>query len=166
MLRKTGVPDNEDILKVTPSLERLSKGPVAVIECFQRIPCNPCYTKCPSGAIAKMEDINEIPMIDYEKCNGCGICAMACPGLAIFIVDCSYPGDKAVVKVPYEFLPLPREGVTVIALNREGQVVGDARIIKVVGSKNSNKTSLVWLEVNKDMAMEVRNFRMEGAYAR
>lgn len=166
MLRKTGVPTLEDIKSITPPMERLNRGPVAVIECFQEIPCNPCYTKCPRGAIKEMADINERPQIDYEICNGCGICAIACPGLAIFIVDYDYSENKSLIKLPYEFLPIPVEGQLVKALNREGSPVGDAKVIRVQTGKNQNKTALIWLEVDRKFAMEVRNFRMEGAYAR
>ncbi len=165
MLGKTGVPTMEDVKGITPPEDRLNRGPVAVIECFQKIPCNPCYTKCISGAIGKMEDINELPLIDYEKCNGCGVCAVACPGLAIFIVDYNYSENKSLVKLPYEFIPIPVEGQIVKALNREGSVVGEARVVRVQNSKSGNKTALIWLEVDRDMAMEVRNFRMEGVYA-
>lgn len=166
MLRRTGIPTFDDIMSITPPLERLNSGPVAVIECFQRIPCNPCYTKCPRGAIGEMADINEIPQINYDKCNGCGICAIACPGLAIFIVDYNYSEDKALVKLPYEFLPIPKEGQLVKALNREGATIGEGRVLKIQTGKNQSKTSLIWLEVDRDLVMEVRNFRMEEAYAK
>lgn len=166
MLRKTGIPTIDDIKSITPPIERLNRGPVAVIECFQEIPCNPCYTKCPRGAIREMVDINERPQIDYEICNGCGICAIACPGLAIFIIDYNYSDNKSLIKIPYEFLPIPSEGLIVKALNREGNIVGEAKVIRVQNGKNQNKTSLIWLEVDKSLAMEIRNFRMEGAYAK
>lgn len=166
MLRKTGIPTIDDIKSITPPAKRLCRGPVAVVECFQEIPCNPCYTKCPRGAIKEMADINERPQMDYENCNGCGICAIACPGLAIFIVDYNYSENKSLIKIPYEFLPFPKEGQVVKALNREGNTVGEAKVIRVQNGKNQNKTSLIWLEVDKSLAMEVRNFRMEDAYAR
>lgn len=31
------------------------KGGLVVIECPQRIPCNPCATSCPSGAVKPFE---------------------------------------------------------------------------------------------------------------
>jgi Fe-S-cluster-containing hydrogenase component 2 len=166
MLKKTGVPTLDDIKSITPPMERLNRGPVAVIECFQEIPCNPCYTKCPRGAIREMVDINERPQIDYEICNGCGICAIACPGLAIFIIDYDYSENKSLIKLPYEFLPIPVEGQLVKALNREGNPIGDAKVVRVQTGKNQNKTALIWLQVDKELAMDVRNFRMEGAYAK
>ena len=40
-----------------------------------------CYTMfCPEGAIA-MD--NNLPVIDYEKCTGCGTCAGVCPAKCI-----------------------------------------------------------------------------------
>lgn len=161
MLKSTGVPTSQDIKEVTPSPERLNKGPVAIIECFQEIPCNPCSTHCLRGAIADMTNITEKPKIDYDKCNGCGICSVACPGLAIFIVDMNYSADKALVKIPYEFIPLPEENEMVDALNREGNVIDKACVVKVQKFKNNEKTPLLWLAVNKENAMEVRNIRKE-----
>mgnify|MGYP000787989459 CR=1 FL=1 len=54
------------------------KGGYAVIECPKRIPCTPCYTSCPTGAVLPFEDINDVPRIDYAKCTGCGICRNIC----------------------------------------------------------------------------------------
>jgi len=66
MLEKTGLPTPKDLAKVSPSKERLSRGPVAIIECFQRIPCDPCYAACKRGAIKEFKDINDLPEIDFE----------------------------------------------------------------------------------------------------
>lgn len=159
MLIKTGVPDIEDIMEITPPKRRREKGPVAVIECFQRIPCNPCYTACRFGAIKEFEDINDRPKIDYDKCTGCGLCLTVCPGLAIFIVDESYSEKEALVKIPYEFLPLPEEGSFVIGLNREGKPVCRAQVKKV--QKMKNKTNIVTLVVPKEHSMDVRSFSMK-----
>lgn len=162
MLSKTGVPSVEDLAKVTPSAERLACGPVAVIECFQQIPCNPCSTSCPRGAISSFSDINDLPEIDHDRCNGCAICVANCPGLAIFVVDESYGADTAVVKIPYEFLPVPEVGQSVTAMDREGRAVGQAKVVRVQNSKQQDRTLVVWLEVPRELAMSVRHFRMEG----
>lgn len=161
MLNKTGVPTAEDIAGVAPSPERLQKGPVAVIECFQNIPCNPCYTSCKRGAIKELTDINDRPVLDFDKCNGCGTCISNCPGLAITVVDTSRPGDTATVRLPYEFLPLPEEGSWVTALNREGREVCAAKVVKVINSKVMDRTPTVTLEVPKEYAMSVRFFKMK-----
>ena len=66
---------------------RYAKGPVAVIECVQEIPCNPCEGACKFNAITIGEPITNLPKINETNCTGCGVCVAQCPGLAIFIVD-------------------------------------------------------------------------------
>ena len=46
----------ERVLKLLPSEERRKKGPYAIFECFQQIPCNPCYTACRFGAVKELTD--------------------------------------------------------------------------------------------------------------
>lgn len=50
-----------------PSEERFEEGPVAVIECLQEIPCNPCETACKAGAIEVGEPITKIPVLHVER---------------------------------------------------------------------------------------------------
>ncbi|MGC8976667.1 MAG: 4Fe-4S binding protein, partial [Candidatus Ratteibacteria bacterium] len=45
------------------------------------IACGRCEKVCPTGAI-KME--NNLPIIDYEKCDNCGKCVEECPRKIIF----------------------------------------------------------------------------------
>jgi len=160
MIEKTGVPTQEDLKRRFPSKSRLARGPVAIMECFQRIPCNPCYTACRRGAIQEFKDINNLPKIDFEKCNGCGLCISRCPGLAIFIVDETYSEKEALIKLPFEFLPLPEKGEEVDALNREGEVVGKAKVIKVQNGKYEDRTPVLFILVSKELSMEVRNIRL------
>ena len=148
-----GVLELEDLN--LPSEERLKKGPTAIIECIENIPCNPCVDACPFNAIS-MEKITDIPEIDYEKCIGCGTCIPACPGLAIFVVDISR--EKAVITIPYEFLPIPEIGDKVKALDRKGEIVSEAKVIRV--KKNENKTNTVTIEVKKELGMIVRNIKV------
>ncbi|MFZ7103164.1 MAG: 4Fe-4S binding protein [Peptococcaceae bacterium] len=162
MLSKTGIPTTADISKITPPEERLAQGPVAVIECFQEIPCNPCWEACPNGAVQEMSDMNKVPQIDYTKCNGCGICATRCPGLAIFIVDASFSPAESVVRLPYEFYPLPEADELVTGVNRAGEEVGKFRVLRVQQGSKQNKTALIWLVVPRELCMEVRNIRYKG----
>lgn len=162
LLAKTGVPAASDLAKVIPSEERLKKGAVAIIECFQSIPCNPCQFACPRGAIKEFADINDIPKIDFDLCDGCGTCISKCPGLAIFVVDATYGAEEALVKIPYEFLPLPAKGDRVAGLNREGKEVCEAEVVRVQSAKGLDKTPIIWLSVPKDYMMEVRHIRLKG----
>ena len=161
MLSKSGVPGKKQITEVLPSKERLAAGPVVVVECFQEIPCDPCYTSCKQGCFQPFEDINDLPRMDFEKCNGCGICIGACPGLAIFIVDESYSEDQALLSIPWEFLPVPGEGETVEGLNREGKMVGPVRVKKVRPSAKKSTTQVLTLEVPKELVHEVRSIKVK-----
>lgn len=140
-----------------PSKVRLERGAVAVIECAQEIPCNPCEEVCPNGAIRVNEPITNLPELIEEKCTGCGLCIPACPGLAIFVVDMTYSDREATVQLPYEFLPLPTKGERVKALDREGKVVCSARVVKVLNPERFDRTAVVTIALPKDQAMNVRS---------
>lgn len=141
-----------------PSKERLKKGPVAVVECNQEIPCNPCQAACPRQAI-RVDGLTGVPVLDEDKCNGCGTCIAPCPGLAIFVVDITYSEDKALVMMPYEFLPYPEVGETVDALDRSGHRICEGTVEKVRISKKNDRTAAVSLSVPKKHGMEVRAIR-------
>lgn len=158
MLEKTGVATVKDLEGVIPNKQRLSKGPVAVIECFQKIPCDPCAAACPFGAIKPFDDINDLPEIDFDKCTGCAVCVSACPGLAIFVIDESYSSDKALVKLPYEMIPIPKKGDEVDGLDRSGNIRCSCIVEKVI--KTKNKTNIVSVIVPKSLSMEIRNIRV------
>lgn len=162
MLKYTGVPSKEELAKIYPSEERLAQGPVAIIECFQEIPCNPCATACKRGAILPFVDINHLPTTNDELCNGCALCVANCPGLAIVILDMTYSDTEALIKLPYEFLPLPQEGDIVPAVNRAGEVVGKGKVEKVLKPKSFDRTAVISLVVDKALAHEVRTIRVEG----
>ncbi|HWQ29500.1 MAG TPA: (2Fe-2S)-binding protein [Negativicutes bacterium] len=165
MLEITGIATPENIAEVTPSAERRAKGPVAVIECFQRIPCNPCQTACKRGAIKEFEDINDRPNIDHDRCNGCAMCVSSCPGLSIFIVDETFSEKEALVKLPYEFLPLPEEGSYVTGTDREGKPVCRAKVHKVQNTKAQDRTPIISLIVPKELSMVVRCLSIEDYYS-
>ncbi len=154
-----GLPTAAELEKVIPSAEILARGPVVIVECFQDIPCDPCAAGCPSGAILPFQDINDQPEVDYSKCTGCGLCIASCPGLAIFVVDMNYSSAEALIKIPYEMLPLPEKGQIVSGLDRSGQKRADVKVTKVL--KTRNKTNVITILVPKDLAMVIRNIKVE-----
>jgi Fe-S-cluster-containing hydrogenase component 2 len=159
-VKYTGALGAEEKTYVLPSQERTAKGPVAVIECVQEIPCNPCEKACPFGAIEVGADITQLPRLDLDKCCGCGLCLSKCPGLAIFLVDASNHETGALVMIPYEYLPLPEADATVDGVDREGRFVVKSRVVKVDTGAQREGTAVVTLVVPKEFMHEVRSFRI------
>lgn len=102
-----------------------------------------------------MKDVNAIPMMNFDKCIGCGKCIGICPGLAVFVVKIK--DGKALISLPYEFLPVPKVGSKVKALDREGKIVGDAIVKRVI---EKGKTMTITIEAREDLAMDIRNIRV------
>ena len=159
---KSGVLSKKVLSKLPgmPSERRMKKGSVVVIECAQEIPCNPCESSCPQSAITIGEDINSLPVLDEDKCTGCGLCISVCPGLAIFAIDLTYSEQEALVQLPHEFLPLPKKGDTVKCLSREGSAVSDGKVIKVSNPRRNDRTPVVSVAVPKEYVQEVRAIRI------
>ncbi len=156
--RETGVVELEELgrLGLLPPEWRLRRGSVAVLECPEKIPCNICVPYCPTKAI-EMENLIELPKLNWEKCTGCGICVAVCPGLAAFVVDLSKE-DADYVTLPHEFLPVPRVGEEVVLLSRRGERVGKGVVTRVW---ERNKTYVVTVKVPKGLGMEVRAIWVE-----
>ena len=156
-----GYPSMDEIKEANgwPDEERFAKGPVAVVECVQQIPCNPCESACPLHAIHIGEPITNTPQVDREKCIGCGMCVAACPGLAIFLVDKSYSETEATVSFPFEYDPLPEKGAEIDALSRAGEYVCKGRVIKVMNPKKNDHTPVVTIAIPKEHADTVQTMR-------
>ena len=159
---KTGYLSVDEIEKGpgTPSASRRRKGAVAILECLEDIPCNPCEASCKVGAISVGEDITTPPHLDGEKCVGCRTCVPICPGQAIFILDESVPDNRATVEMPYEYLPLPEKGETVTALDRSGQEIGQATITAVRNTPKMDQTATVTINVPREWSMTARAIRV------
>ena len=160
LLESTGVPAIEDLGPRLPPAGRLAEGPVAVLECFQEIPCDPCCHSCGRGAIDKPEGLNGLPRVDYARCNGCGRCIPGCPGLAIFVVDQTYSRERGLVMLAYEFLPRPRVGDEVPALDRAGREVCRAEVVAVREGRTLDRTAVIGIAVPKEFLMEARQIKV------
>lgn len=162
-LSQTGYLGNDELRDSpgVPSEARRRRGPVAVIECTEHIPCNPCEASCRVEAISVGEDITNLPNLDEDKCIGCQSCVPICPGQAIFIIDESLPDERAAVTLPHEFLPLPEKGGVVTALDRSGAVLGDASVTAVRKTERMDQTAVVTIEVPRAWSMKARAIRLK-----
>lgn len=142
------------------STVRRQTAPYVVIECPEKIPCDPCVDACPNEAIAIPDSIIELPKVDYEKCTGCLVCIPRCPGLAIFVVD-ETPQDHSIVYIPYEFLPRPKRGEIAIGLDREGKERCEVEIVKVIDAKKFDRCAIVGFSVPKELGQEIRAIKLK-----
>lgn len=161
MSRSEGILTIDEVKKSPgwPGDEAVESKRVVVLECVEDIPCNPCETVCPNGAIGIGEPITNLPVVDGSKCNGCGACIAVCPGLAIFMIEKNYSESQSTLSLPYELLPVPKKADRVKALNRGGEYVTDAEVLQVVQVRKYDKTAVVTIAIDKKYVDVVRSFR-------
>ncbi len=141
-----------------PSETDFENDLVAVIECDEDIPCNPCEDVCPHSAIKVGLPITNLPHLDAKKCIGCLKCVAICPGLCIFVINKNFDDKNSLIFIPYEYSPLPNKGQLVRALNRKGEYVCKGIVYKVIKSSKKNSSSIVGIIVPKKFYNEVRHF--------
>ncbi|HHY95701.1 MAG TPA: (2Fe-2S)-binding protein, partial [Firmicutes bacterium] len=81
---------------------------------------------------------------------------------ACFVVDMTYSAEEATVMLPYEYLPLPEVGEEVTGVNREGEGVCRARVLRVLAPPRFNRTAVVQVAVPKACATDVRMIRSQS----
>ena len=158
-----GIPTPDELKKTPgwPSLKRLQEGPVAIIECMEEIPCDPCESACPAGAIKIGSFITNLPVLDEDKCTGCGLCISSCPGLAIFVLSLNYTDESALLLFPFEFLPLPKVGEEVSAIDREGRTVCKGKVVRILNKRKQDYTPVVSISIPKKCALVVRGISVK-----
>uniref|UniRef100_A0A7V4E2J2 4Fe-4S dicluster domain-containing protein n=1 Tax=candidate division WOR-3 bacterium TaxID=2052148 RepID=A0A7V4E2J2_UNCW3 len=143
-----------------PSKERLKKGPLVIIECPEKIPCNPCVNACPQKAIIIEDSLVEIPKVNYQKCIGCLLCIPQCPGLAIFGIYYNYSAKESLVSLPYEFLPRPKKGDVVWGVDKDGKRVIKVIVERVIENPKFNRCAIIQVRVNKKHFDKIRMIKL------
>jgi Fe-S-cluster-containing hydrogenase component 2 len=143
-----------------PDRARQQAGPVAIVECVEEIPCNPCAFACPRKAITISGALTDRPRIDFAKCNGCTMCVARCPGLAIFVVNCAFSKTEASVALPWELLPRPQPGERVGLADRAGRRVGTGKVLKVLDTRAQDRCAVVTVAVPKHLWNTVRHLQL------
>ena len=67
--------------------------------------------------------------------------------------------ETAAVSFPFEYLPLPEKGDTVKAVDRAGQYVCEAKVIRINNAKANDCTPVVTIEVPKELSDDIRSIR-------
>jgi Fe-S-cluster-containing hydrogenase component 2 len=139
----------------------------ADIACYETIPCNPCETACPFGAIVVGEDITALPRFDAEACRGCGICLAVCPGLAIRLVEIPEEGQaQATVAFPYEYVDLPQPGQIVGVVDMDGRRIGRGVVEAVRRHLKDDPTQVVYVRVPVEIVERVQSMERNGGRRR
>ena len=138
-----------------------------VFHCSQEIPCNPCTSVCPQGAIfIDEDDIRKLPrFIGAEigkECIGCEKCVTICPGLAITLVDGRTDPENPLVTIPFEFEPDRfAVGDTVEVLDAEGNLLGTPKVEAVKAIEANNGTVLVKVRAPVEIADRIAGIRVQ-----
>jgi len=142
-----------------PAEEDFNKGLIAVIECDEDIPCNPCEDVCSNSAIKVGTPITNLPVLYASKCTGCLKCLFICPGLCIFAIDKNFNESHALVYIPYEYSPMPVKGEIVQAVDRKGDFVCEGKVHKVLKPVKKQNSAVIGILVPKKFYNVVRHFK-------
>jgi NADPH-dependent 2,4-dienoyl-CoA reductase/sulfur reductase-like enzyme/Fe-S-cluster-containing hydrogenase component 2 len=149
------------ILKSKPGPTVIRKQPVReegvfpIFHCYQEVPCNPCTSVCPVGAIrTERDEITGLPYIaDLDACTGCGSCVAVCPGLSMILVDYRDDAEHPMVTLPYEIW---REGLDVgqkvPITDVDGAILGYYPVEKISTRRKYPGTLLIQVNVDKKVA--------------
>jgi len=148
---------------ITEEIPAEERGVFPVFHCSQEIPCNPCTSICPQGAIRiEGDDILGLPTFTEADCIACEQCVAVCPGLAVTLVDYRKQVDEAVVSIPYEFpINTIEVGQTVTVLDTLGQVLGNVPVVKTRAPKFADHAVLVKVRAPAGIAKQIAGIRVQ-----
>lgn len=129
-----------------PSEKRLLRGRAAVTACPGQDECGLCAAACGFGAIEKPA---RLPIVDHEKCIGCGACVKACPRGNMRLVDGS-KGEECELTVKVPLAELPETEETLRALDAAGKGLGPARVTQAYPLPDG-KNCLVRFRTDKEL---------------
>lgn len=163
--------EKEKILRSRPGpvLERgkpeKEESVFPVFHCFQEVPCNPCTSVCPEGAIrTERDEITGLPyLVEAGLCRGCMSCVYVCPGLAVSLVDYREDPERPTVTLPYEIWREKVEpGNRVPVTDEEGSVIGLFPVEKVLTSpRKFPGTILVQVRMDRGSAKTAAGIWMQ-----
>jgi len=144
-------------------------GVFPVLHCHQEIPCNPCTSVCPNRLIhIDSDDIRKLP--EYREkaadgCTGCQKCVVICPALAVTLVDYRKDAEFPSVTIPYEFLGESiSEGDRVLAVDEEGEELGQVEVVKTRAVKRNDRTILVQVRAAAEFAERIAGIQVQGPW--
>jgi Fe-S-cluster-containing hydrogenase component 2 len=161
-----------EILKSKPGPVKPREAPAAetgvfpVFHCAQEVPCNPCTSVCPVGAIRTEEDkITGLPyMVDMESCTGCASCVAVCPGLSVSLLDYREDPEHPLVTLAYEiWRDRVRVGQMVPITDVEGAILGYFPVHKVRTRRKYPGTLMVQVRVDRSVAKKAAGIWVQEA---
>jgi thioredoxin reductase/Fe-S-cluster-containing hydrogenase component 2/bacterioferritin-associated ferredoxin len=148
---------------ITEEIPEHEQGVFPVFHCSQEIPCNPCTSICPQGAIQiEGGDILGVPTFNEQDCVACEQCVAVCPGLAVTLVDYRKQVGEALVTIPYEFPGNTLEvGQAVTVLDTLGQVLGNVPVVRTRSPRFADHAVLVKVRAPLAIAKQIAGIRVQ-----
>jgi Fe-S-cluster-containing hydrogenase component 2 len=130
-----------------------------LINCLQKIPCNPCVKICPNNCINIKGDLMNIPEFS-GNCTGCSLCVAICPGLAITLIDMRIDKNYPLVTLPCELnCDLILKDNKYDLTDIQGNIIGNGIIESIKENRLFKKTRLVTFKTDKKTALKTAGFQ-------
>lgn len=132
---------------------------VASIECLESIECNLCEKACPEGAISLASGRKgKESILKQDLCTSCGLCLVACPSRTpVLIEERESSQALLVLSAPAHHDWVEKQWVTL--LNRRGDSLGTARLVRVLEEPSTSTAKLLEIEVPSHLIWEARSVR-------